>query len=91
MHRRCHIANLRYLFHRLALYSALAATLAGCASLKDPPNADIFSYSYLSLDFSGKGWDRARSHCAGRGKLIRHIGTDCGFFICTTKVSCITE
>lgn len=65
--------------------------LAGCASLTNPPNADNFSYSYFSLDFSGKGWNKARRYCAERGKLARHVGTNCGFFICTTEVSCITE
>ncbi len=87
MTARCQIAN------RLPVAGVLlvVAALAGCASLKDPPNADMFAYSYLSLDFSGKGWDRARSYCAARDKRARHIGTDCGFFICTTEVSCITE
>ena len=84
---RCQIAN----HPTMAGVLFIVAVLAGCASLKDPPNTDIFSYSYLSLDFSGKGWDRARSYCAGRGKLARHVGTRCGFFMCTTEVSCITE
>jgi hypothetical protein len=92
MNLRCQIANRRRKDCRLAILAALSVgLLAGCASLKDPPNADIFSYSYLSLNFSGKGWDKARSYCASRGKLAHHAGTNCGFFICTTEVSCITE
>lgn len=87
MNTRCQIANQ---WHVVKGLLAMAA-LAGCASLKDPPNADNFSYSYLSLNFSGKGWDEARRYCAERGKLAHHVGTNCGFFTCTTEVSCITE
>ena len=86
MTSRCQNAN-----HWLILKAWLSvAVLAGCASLKDPPYADNFSYSYFSLNFSGKGWDKARRYCAGRGKLAHHGGTTCGFVICTTEVSCIT-
>jgi len=84
---RCQNAN-----HPQILWAFLAApVLAGCVSLSDLPNADRFSYSYFSLNFSGKGWDKARRYCGDRGKLAHHVGTTCGFFICTTEVSCITE
>ena len=84
---RCQNAN-----HPLILWVWLVApALAGCLSLRDAPHADRFSYSYFSLNFSGKGWDKARRYCADRGKLTQHAGTTCGFFICTTQVSCITE
>jgi hypothetical protein len=84
---RCQNAN-----HPQILWAFLAApVLAGCVSLSDLPNADRFSYSYFSLNFSGKGWDKARRYCADRGKLAHHVGTTCGFFICTTEVSCITD
>ncbi len=69
----------------------LCACLSGCASLKEPQNPDIFSYSYLSLNFSGAGWDRARSQCARQQRQARHLGTECGFFVCTTTVACVTE
>ncbi len=85
MPRPCHIANLLR-----SLYVLLAAGgLAGCASLKEPPNPDIFSYSYLSLNFSGKGWDKARRYCADRSGRAQHLGTACGFFMCTTEVACV--
>ena len=84
---RCQNAN-----HPQILWAWLAvAVLAGCASLSEGPHADRFSYSYFSLNFSGKAWDKARRYCADRGKLTNHVGTTCGFFICTTEVSCITE
>ena len=85
MPRSCQIANhLRRLWLLLA-----AAGMVGCVSLKEPQNPDIFSYSYLSLDFSGKGWDKARRYCADRGGRAQHLGTACGFFICTTEVACV--
>jgi len=87
MRSRCQIANQRQVVTAILAMTALV----GCTSLKDPPNADNFSYSYLSLNFSGKGWDEARRYCAERGKLAHHVGTSCGFFTCTTEVSCITE
>ncbi|MFM8466330.1 MAG: hypothetical protein ACKOAO_02060 [Oxalobacteraceae bacterium] len=65
--------------------------LAGCVSLSNLPDADHFSYSYFSLNFSGEGWNKARRYCADRGKLTLHVATTCGFFICTTEVSCTTK
>ena len=91
MSSRCQITNRRFIRCQLLACAVLAAALAGCASLNATPNSDNFSYSYLSLNFSGKGWDKARHYCAERGKLAHHAGTHCGFFICTTEVSCITE
>lgn len=87
MPESCQIKNIT----RRLLALIVAAGLAGCVSLNEPQNPDIFSYAYLSLDFSGKGWDRARRHCISRGGRARHLSTECGMLVCTTEVACEME
>lgn len=81
----------KYPLNCRCLLLALALSTAGCAVMDSERHPDIFSYAYLSLNFSGKGWDAARAHCESRGKKAKHQATHCGFLICTTKVACVDE
>jgi hypothetical protein len=46
-------------------------------------------YSYSSLDFSGKVWQRAQQHCQRSGKKVIHQSTDCVVWLrCVSRFTC---
>ena len=82
--RKCH-------FNYWLLLLALTTQIVGCAAVKDSQNPDIFSYAYLTFNFSGERWNAARARCESKSKKAKHLGTNCGFWICTTEVMCIDD
>jgi hypothetical protein len=46
-------------------------------------------YSYSSLDFSGKVWQRAKQHCQRSGRKVIHQSTDCVVWLrCVSRFTC---
>jgi hypothetical protein len=46
-------------------------------------------YSYSSLDFSGKVWQRAQQQCQRSGKKVIHQNTDCVVWLrCVSRFTC---
>ena len=76
-------------FGHVGLLLALALAAPGCAAPGAERDSAVFSYTYLSFNFSGKGWDAARRRCAENGRKAEHQGTTCGFLLCTTQVACV--
>ncbi len=66
------------------LFSVLAC---GCASTQVAPDG-VASYRYSSFDFSGKSWASQQRRCDALGMKPRHLGTDCGFWMCTSRYDC---
>ncbi len=72
-----------------SLLFALMATqlLAGCASQRPQQDGSV-SYSYSELDFSGDAWKAQQQRCAAEGKKPQDLGTECGFWTCTSRLGC---
>jgi len=49
------------------------------------------SYRYSAFDFSGKTWALQKQRCEALGMKPKHLDTDCGFFLCTSRYVCITN
>ncbi len=74
--------------HRVVLLlSAVVWFLAGCTTTKQL-DAHVTAYTYSTFDFSGSAYSRARKYCDARGHTLRHVGTDCGFFLCVSTFDC---
>ncbi len=73
---------------RIALLgSGVVLVLAGCATTRQL-DAHVTAYTYSAFDFSGDAYSRARKLCDAKGHKLRHMGTDCGFFSCTSMFDC---
>ena len=67
--------------------AALALLLAGCAAVRPQPDGSV-SYTYSAFDFSGDAWKAQQQRCAQDGKKPQDLGTDCGFWTCTSRLAC---
>jgi hypothetical protein len=45
-------------------------------------------YRYSAFDFSGKTWALQKKRCEALGMKPKHVDTDCGFLICTSRYIC---
>lgn len=73
---------------RSATAACLLSLLAcGCASTNVSPDG-VASYRYSTFDFSGKSWGSQQRRCEALGMKPRHLGTDCGFWMCTSRYDC---
>jgi hypothetical protein len=61
--------------------------LSGCASQRPQPDGSI-SYTYSTFDFSGDAWKGQQQRCAAEGKKPIDLGTECGFWNCTSRLGC---
>ena len=65
----------------------LPVLLSGCAAGKPQADGSI-SYTYSAFDFSGDAWKAQQQHCAAEGKKPQDLGTECGFWTCTSRLGC---
>lgn len=65
----------------------LSLLLGACASHTQSPDGSV-SYRYGSFDFSGDSWTAQQRLCAARKMKPVHLGTDCGFWTCTSRYAC---
>lgn len=65
----------------------LCLLLCGCASSSVSPDG-MTRYRYSSFDFSGDSWTAQQKLCAQRKLKPVHLGTDCGFWTCTSRYTC---
>ncbi len=72
---------------RLAPCCAVLVMLTGCAAGKPQPDGSV-SYTYSAFDFSGKAWKSQQQRCAPEGKKPQDLGTECGFWTCTSRLGC---
>ncbi len=72
-----------------AISGALLAVLLlpGCAS-RQPAQDGSVSYTYSAFDFSGDAWKAQQQRCAVEGKKPQDLGTECGFWTCTSRLGC---
>lgn len=59
----------------------------GCASMHVHPDGTT-SYRYSTFDFSGDSWARQQRSCEALSLKPRHLGTDCGFWTCSSRYAC---
>lgn len=63
--------------------------LGGCMIRELAGESDELIYTYSSLDFSGKVWQRAQQQCQRAGKKVVHKNTECAeWFRCVSRFSC---
>ena len=66
---------------RALLTGVLAVTLLSSCVIRELAGDESgLIYSYSSLDFSGKVWQRAQQQCQRSGKKVVHQSTDCVFW-----------
>ncbi len=73
----------------VAVCGALLAflLLSGCASQRPAADGSV-SYTYSAFDFSGDAWKAQQQRCAIDGKKPQDLGTECGFWTCTSRLGC---
>lgn len=64
--------------------------LAGCTVARQR-DEQVTAYTYSTFDFSGDAYRRARQSCDAKARKLRHVGTDCGFLLCTSTFDCSPE
>ena len=63
--------------------------LSGCVIRELASDESGLMYSYSSLDFSGKVWQRAQQQCQRSGKKVIHQSTDCVVWLrCVSQFAC---
>lgn len=63
--------------------------LSGCVIRELASDESGLTYSYSSLDFSGKVWERAKQYCQRSGKKVIHQSTDCVVWLrCVSRFTC---
>lgn len=63
--------------------------LSGCMIRQLPSNEGERVYSYGSLDFSGKVWQRVQQDCQRSAQRVVHQRTDCDdWFRCISRFTC---
>jgi hypothetical protein len=75
---------------RALLTGVLAVNLLGSCVIRElASDHSGLVYSYSSLDFSGKVWQRAQQHCQRSGKKVKHQSTDCVVWLrCVSRFTC---
>jgi hypothetical protein len=48
----------------------------------------VTSWRYSAFDFSGDSWARQKQRCEALSMKPRHLGTECGFWTCTSRYRC---
>ncbi len=61
--------------------------LGGCAGSQARLDGSI-AYTYSAFDFSGAAWKAQQKLCEAEGKKPQDLGTDCGFWTCTSRLGC---
>lgn len=61
--------------------------LGGCAGSQPRPDGST-AYTYSAFDFSGAAWKAQQQRCSVDGKKPQDLGTDCGFWTCTSVLAC---
>lgn len=67
--------------------AGLLLALGGCASVAEQADGTA-SYRYSAFDFSGNSWAQQKRRCEALSQKPKHLGTDCGFWICTSRYAC---
>lgn len=63
--------------------------LSGCMIRELANDGNELIYTYSSLDFSGKVWQRAQQQCQRTGQRVVHKNTECSdWFRCVSRFSC---
>ena len=63
--------------------------LSSCVIRELASDESGLMYSYSSLDFSGKVWQRAQQQCQRSGKKVIHQSTDCVVWLrCVSRFTC---
>jgi hypothetical protein len=70
-----------------AATAGLWLALAGCTSMSLHEDGDT-SWRYSAFDFSGDSWTRQKQRCEALSMKPRHLGTECGFWACTSRYRC---
>ncbi len=65
----------------------LLLALGACASVADHGDGTA-SYRYSAFDFSGDSFARQKRRCEALSMKPRHLGTDCGFWTCSSRYRC---
>ncbi len=65
----------------------MACALAACTTAR-PLAERQTAYTYSAFDFSGDAYRRAKRACDASGGTLRHTGTECGFWLCTSVFAC---
>lgn len=67
----------------------ICGLLGGCVIRQLAGEDPTLVYSYSSLDFSGKVWQRAQQQCRQRGHRVVHESTDCVVWLrCVSRFRC---
>ncbi len=72
------------------LAGGLFFALAGCTMTRQIDDR-VTAYTYSTFDFSGNAYSQARKECEAKAQRLSHVGTDCGFLLCTSKFDCSPE
>lgn len=64
--------------------------LTGCTTMGQGPEGET-RYRYSTFDFSGKSWTLQKERCSAQGMKPKHLDTECGFLLCTSRYSCETN
>lgn len=61
--------------------------LAACTTVKLGSDGEA-RYRYSVFDFSGKSWAMQKQRCEALGMKPKHLDTECGLLLCTSRYGC---
>ena len=65
----------------------VALLVAACTTTNVGSDGET-RYRYSVFDFSGKSWAMQKQRCETLGMKPKHLDTECGLLLCTSRYSC---
>lgn len=62
-------------------------SLGGCTAMSLHEDGTA-SWRYSAFDFSGDSWAQQKRRCEALSMTLRHLGTECGFWTCSSRYRC---
>jgi hypothetical protein len=66
----------------------MVALLVAACTTTNIVSDGVTRYRYSVFDFSGKSWAMQKQRCATLGMKPKHLDTECGLLLCTSRYSC---
>jgi hypothetical protein len=68
----------------------LAPVVAACTTTNVGSDGET-RYRYSVFDFSGKSWAMQKQRCEALSMKPKHLDTECGLLLCTSRYGCETK
>ena len=66
----------------------MVALLVAACTTTNIVSDGVIRYRYSVFDFSGKSWAMQKQRCETLGMKPKHLDTECGLLLCTSRYSC---